>query len=213
MFTWTGCELPTVINNGFVYGLHPAEGYWKPWTQVMCSKPSNEDGSTQRITKAEVRMYSECYFRLFHGHYFQSSYPWVGGVCNFHLQWDCRQGDSFFFSQGWQSRISYRSLSCDIPLFRQRELWAVINRREREVRWYNWGGYRGNCNFEHALFSNSVWSVKLQDYLPFEKRWQGNCRYVLESTEVISQHLWRNTSFCVYEPVLYTVYGRLFHHH
>lgn len=131
MFTWTGCELPTVINNGFVYGLHPAEGYRKPWTQVMCSKPSNEDGSTQRITKAEVRMYSECYFRLFHGHYFQSSYPWVGGVCNFHLQWDCRQGDSFFFSQGWQSRISYRSLSCDIPLFRQRELRAVINRRER----------------------------------------------------------------------------------
>ena len=88
------------------------------------------------------------------------------------------------FFKGWQSRISYRSPLCDIPLFRQRELWAVISRRERErgrerTPWYNRGGYQSNCNFKHALFNNAVRSVELQDYLHFERHWQGNCRHVL----------------------------------
>lgn len=100
------------------------------------------------------------------------------------------------FFKGWQSRISYRSPLCDIPLFRQRELWAVISWREGERKpWYNRGGYHSNCNFKHALFNNAVRSVKLQDYLHFEKHWQGNCRHVLWSPEVISQHLKRDTSF------------------
>lgn len=52
---------------------------------------------------------------------------------------------------------------------------------------YDPGGYQSNCNFKHALFSEAVRSVRLPDYLHFEKPWQGNCRHVLQSPEVISQ--------------------------
>lgn len=36
------------------------------------------------------------------------------------------------FSKGDKAENSYQSPLCDIPLFSQRELWAVINRRERK---------------------------------------------------------------------------------
>lgn len=52
---------------------------------------------------------------------------------------------------------------------------------------YDPGDYQSNCNFKHALFSEAVRSVRLPDYLHFEKPWQGNCRHVLQSPEVISQ--------------------------
>lgn len=61
------------------------------------------------------------------------------------------------------------------------------NRCAEEER-RNPGGDQSDCNFRHALFSEAARSVRLPDYLHFEKRWQGNCRHVLQSPEVISQH-------------------------
>lgn len=118
----------------------------------------------------------------------KDSHTWMGWVCNYFLRWHQ--------IAEWQSRSFYWSPPCDIPLFRHRELWAAISHSETaRVPWFNRGGYQSNCNFKHALFNNSVRSVKLQDYLHFEKHWQGNCRNVLWSLEAISQHLKRYTSF------------------
>lgn len=89
----------------------------------------------------------------------------------------------------WQSRISYRCPPCDIPLFFFSRTDGIMgcNRCAEEER-HNPGGDQCDCNFRHALFSEGVRSVRLPDYLHFEKRWQGNCRHVLQSPEVISQH-------------------------
>lgn len=66
---------------------------------------------------------------------------------------------------------------------------GIMGRNQRaEEEPHNPGGDQSDCNFRHALFSEAARSVRLPDYLHFEKRWQGNCRHVLQSPEVISQH-------------------------
>lgn len=147
---------------------------------------------------------SSAYFRLLPRHYLQSCYSCVFvWVCDYRQRDLLPKDDKAKYPIGAFSVVSHFLDGGNYGL------WSIGEWERRGHTDTTAAAITATVISSMHYSAAAARSVRLRRYLHFEKHWQRNCRHVLWSTEVISQHFKRNTSFV--KLSLHVIWGICMH--